>query len=349
MATSKEYLNFVLDQLSWSGEISHRAMMGEYVIYYRGKVVGGIYDDRFLVKPTNSAVAMMKDVRWELPYKGAKEMLLVDDIENREFLQKLLEAMYEELPFPKKKKKSGADKGDRRAESRDAMITEEIQKELFRLQDEKYRDFQSKLIPTVEFDAMIGVRTPELRKYAKQLIKREDIGDFLEKLPHRYFDENQLHAFLISEMKDFVCCIKEVCRFLPCIDNWATCDQLSPKVFKKHRKELLSYIREWLSFGQTYTVRFAVGMLMEHFLDEDFDASYLTMAAEIKSEEYYINMMTAWYFATALAKQYEAAIPFLEEKKLERWTHNKAIQKAIESRRITPEQKEYLRSLKIPK
>lgn len=226
-------------------------------------------------------------------------------------------------------------------------ITDEIRSELFRLQDEEYRDFQAKLIPTVDAGTMIGVRTPELRRLAKQMVKREDIGEFLSRLPHEYFDENQLHGFIVSELKDYEKCMAEVERFLPFVDNWATCDQMSPKVFGKHRQDLLARIRKWLASDKTYTLRFAVGMLMEHFLDKDFDVSYLDMAAGIRSGEYYINMMTAWYFATALAKQYAAALPFIEEKRLDPWTHNKAIQKAIESRRITPEQKSYLRSLKV--
>lgn len=231
--------------------------------------------------------------------------------------------------------------------STEEKITDEIRSELFRLQDEEYRDFQAKLIPTVAAGTMIGVRTPELRRLAKQMVKREDIGEFLSQLPHEYFDENQLHGFIVSELKDYGRCMAEVERFLPFVDNWATCDQMSPKVFGKHRQDLLVCVRKWLASDKTYTVRFAVGMLMEHFLDEDFDVSYLDMAAGIRSGEYYINMMTAWYFATALAKQYAAALPFIEEKRLDLWTHNKAIQKAIESRRITPEQKSYLRSLKV--
>ncbi len=227
------------------------------------------------------------------------------------------------------------------------MITDEIKKELFRLQDEKYRSFQSKLIPTVDPESVIGVRTPELRKLAKRLVKQDNIGDFLSVLPHEYFDENQLHAFIISEIKDYSKCMEELCTFLPYVDNWATCDQMSPKIFKKHKYELLSHIKRWISSKATYTVRFAVGMLMEHFLDEDFDLSYPEMVAEIRSDEYYVNMMTAWYFATALAKQYEAVLPFIEERRLDTWTHNKAIQKSIESNRISPEQKTYLRSLKI--
>ena len=226
------------------------------------------------------------------------------------------------------------------------MLREEIIDELFRLQDTEYRDFQRKLIPTAPPDSMIGVRTPELRQLAGQLKDRADIGEFLHDLPHKYFDENQLHAFIISGMKNFDACIGEVSRFLPYVDNWATCDQMSPKVFRKHRPELLAFIREWMASGETFTVRFGIGMLMQHYLDEDFNAAYPELVAGIRSEEYYINMMRAWYFATALAKQYEAAIPFLENRRLDDWTHNRAIQKAIESYRITPEQKVYLKSLK---
>ena len=226
------------------------------------------------------------------------------------------------------------------------MLREEIIDELFRLQDTEYRDFQRKLIPTAPPDSMIGVRTPELRQLAGQLKDRPDIGEFLHDLPHKYFDENQLHAFIISGLKDFDACIGEVSRFLPYVDNWATCDQMSPKVFRKYRPELLAFIREWMASGETFTVRFGIGMLMQHYLDEDFDHAYPELVADIRTEEYYINMMIAWYFATALAKQYEAAIPFLENRRLDDWTHNRAIQKAIESYRITPEQKVYLKSLK---
>ncbi len=227
------------------------------------------------------------------------------------------------------------------------MLTDEIRDRLFAMRDEKYGAFQSKLIPTAAGEAFIGVRTPDLRKYAKGLVKRDGVQQFLDDLPHRYFDENQLHAFILSEMKDYDRCMAEVCRFLPYVDNWATCDQMSPKVFKKHRPELLEYIKEWLKSDHTYTVRFAVGMLMEHFLDEDFDPDYPEMAARIRSDEYYINMMTAWYFATALAKQYETVLPYLENRRLDPWTHNKTIQKAVESYRITDEQKAYLKELKI--
>ena len=227
------------------------------------------------------------------------------------------------------------------------MITDEIRDELFRLQDAKYRDFQRKLIPTVPPEKVIGVRTPALRAMAKEVDKREDIGIFLQELPHTYFDENQLHAFILSGMKDYAECLSAVDRFLPYVDNWATCDQLSPRVFQKHKPELLATVRKWISSGETYTVRFGVGMLMEHFLDEDFDPVYLETVAVIRSEEYYVRMMVAWYFATALAKQYESALPFLEGRRLDVWTHNKTIQKAVESYRITPEQKKYLRALKV--
>ncbi len=226
------------------------------------------------------------------------------------------------------------------------MLEKEIRDSLFRLQDTEYRDFQSRLIPGYDKDTMIGVRTRELRQYAKQLSKREDIDDFLHDLPHRCFDENQLHAFIVSEFKDWNRCIAEVNRFLPYVNNWATCDQMSPTVFRKHRKELLAEIDKWIQSDRTYTVRFGVGMMMQHFLDEDYDPAYPETFASIHSDEYYVNMMIAWYFATALAKQYNTVIPYIEEHRLDVRTHNKTIQKAAESRRITAVQKEYLKSLK---
>lgn len=231
---------------------------------------------------------------------------------------------------------------------------------LFAMQDVQYRDFQCKLIPNVPSDLFIGIRTPDLRKYARELYKEEKdpaagsirqdsfLEAFLEDLPHQYFDENQLHAFVISEEKNFDVCIARIERFLPFVDNWATCDQLSPKVFKKNRDALLPCLRKWISSDHTYTVRFAIGMLMQHYLDDAFDPSYPELIASVQSEEYYVRMMIAWYFATALAKQYDAVLPFLEERRLDPWTHNRTIQKAVESYRITPEQKTYLRSLKIP-
>ena len=229
------------------------------------------------------------------------------------------------------------------------MIKEEIRRKLFSLQDIKYRDFQAKLIPGKTAEVMIGVRTPELRKLAKELGKREDIGEFLTDLPHEYFDEDQPHAFILSGIKDYKECMEGVCRFLPFVDNWATCDQMSPKVFKKHRPALANQADRWLDSEHTYTVRFGIGMLMEHFLEEDFELKYPERVAGLRSDEYYVNMMIAWYFATALAKQYDAIIPYIENRRLDLWTHNKTIQKAIESYRITPEQKEYLRTLRIKK
>ena len=224
---------------------------------------------------------------------------------------------------------------------------EKIENELFKLQDKKYQEFQAKLIPTRNPNTIIGVRTPELRKYSKVLLKNNEYKEFLKELPHKYFDENQLHAFIISGIKDYDECINYVNQFLPYIDNWATCDQMSPKIFKKNHDILLKEIMNWIKSKETYIIRFGIGMLMQHFLDEDFTPEYLEWVSNIESEEYYVNMMIAWYFATALAKKYEVTISYIENKRLDSWCHNKTIQKAIESYRITPEQKEYLRSLKI--
>ncbi|MDO4807189.1 MAG: DNA alkylation repair protein [Coriobacteriales bacterium] len=227
------------------------------------------------------------------------------------------------------------------------MIVDDIREELFSLQDTGYREFQTKLAPTIDPASIIGVRTPALRKMAKRLAKADGIDAFLSDLPHAYFDENQLHAFIVSQIRDFTECLEAVDRFLPYVDNWATCDQMSPQVFKKHHSELLEPIRRWIASDATFTIRFGVGMLMEHFLGEDFDSAYMDMIATVRSEEYYVRMMVAWYFATALAKQSDAALPYLEERRLDPWIHNKTIQKAVESRRISPEQKEYLRGLRI--
>lgn len=229
------------------------------------------------------------------------------------------------------------------------MIVDDIREDLFANQDVKYRDFQSKLTPTIEVNTAIGVRTPVLRKLAKDYIKRQDVDEFLADLPHKYFDENQLHAFILSEIKDFDECMGKLERFLPFVDNWATCDQMSPKCFKKNHEKLLPYLNKWIKSDDIYTVRFAIVTLMSHFLDDDFDEGYLKLVSDIKSDEYYINMAIAWYFATALAKQYDKTIPYIENKTLDVWTHNKAIQKSIESYRVTAEHKEYLKSLKIKK
>lgn len=226
------------------------------------------------------------------------------------------------------------------------MAENYILNRLFELQDLKYRDFHSKLMPTVEKSRIIGVRTPDLRKLAKELKNTEHAKTFLEILPHEYYEENNLHAFLIEEIKDFNKCIEELNRFLPFVDNWATCDMMRPKIFKKNLDKLLLQIKIWLNSSETYTVRFGIECLMIFYLDEHFSPEYPELISKIRSDEYYIRMMVAWYFATALAKRYDDIIPYLEQNRLDSDTHNKAIQKAIESYRITPEQKAYLRTLK---
>lgn len=226
-------------------------------------------------------------------------------------------------------------------------VIRQVQKELFAMQDVQYREFHSKLIPNIDPEKIIGVRTPALRKYAKQFAKTAGAAEFLLQLPHTYYEENNLHAFLLEQIKDYETCVAQWNRFLPYVDNWATCDMPSPKVFKKHLQELLTEIRRWMASGETYTVRFGIGMLMKLYLEEEtFSPEYLEWVAAVRSEEYYVNMMAAWYFATALAKQWEAAVPYIEERRLGQWRHNKSIQKAVESYRITPEQKAYLRELR---
>ena len=227
------------------------------------------------------------------------------------------------------------------------MKKSDLHKNLKKLQDLKYRDMQVKIIPNLEPSSIIGVRTPELKAMAKEIQKSGDYADFLNDLPHKYFEENQLHAFILSGMKDADECFEELEKFLPYVDNWATCDQMSPKIFKKHKEELLKRVKVWIASDEPYTIRFGVGMLMEHFLDDDYDTKYPAMVAKLRSDEYYVNMMIAWYFATALAKQYDTILPYIEKKKLDKWTHNKAIQKSVESYRITNEQKAYLKTLKI--
>ena len=210
--------------------------------------------------------------------------------------------------------------------------------------EKEYKEFNSKLIPTVEKGKVIGIRTPILRKYARGL---ENYEDFLSELPHTYFEENNLHAFLIEREKDFDKCIEKLDAFLPYVDNWATCDSMKPKVLKKEPQKLLKHIKKWISGEDIYAVRYGINLLMSYYLDDDFNECYLKTVADIKSDEYYINMMRAWYFATALAKQYEKTLPYIENKILDIWTHNKTIQKAVESLRITEEQKNYLRKFKI--
>ena len=228
---------------------------------------------------------------------------------------------------------------------------ERIRSAIFQHRDEKYADFQKSLIPEVQNARLLGVRTPDLRALAKSLLFMEQlqpgtVPSFLSDLPHYYFDEDQLHAFLISEEKDFERCLHLTEAFLPFVNNWATCDQLSPKAFRKSPERLLPAIRRWMESGKTYMIRFAMGCLMRYFLDDRFDPAYPEMVASVHSEEYYVRMMAAWYFATALSKQYDAVLPYLKDRRLDPWTHRKTIQKAVESRRITEEQKACLRTLK---
>lgn len=217
---------------------------------------------------------------------------------------------------------------------------------LYELQDIEYAEFQSKLTPSVPRDRFIGIRVPALRKLAKELAKGEEKDTFLQELPHYHYEENMLHGFLIAEIKDYDRCLNEIERFLPYVDNWAVSDTMSPKVFSKHKDELIIRIKEWIASDETYTCRFGMCMLMRYYLDEDFKEEYLKLPAAVHSEEYYVNMMAAWYYATALAKQWEATIPYIEQNRLDTWVHNKTIQKARESYRITDEQKDYLKTLK---
>lgn len=225
----------------------------------------------------------------------------------------------------------------------------DVQKRLFEMQDIRYRDFHAKLVPTMEKDKFIGIRTPMLRKFASEFGKTEESKLFLKVLPHQYYEENNLHGLLIEQIRDYDKCLEELERFLPFIDNWATCDLLALHMMKKHRGVFIREVYRWMESDQPYTIRFGIGMLIRHYLDEEFKPEYPEKVAAIRSEEYYVNMMRAWYFATALAKQYEKVLPFLEERWMDVWTHNKTIQKAIESYRITPEQKAYLRTLRIRK
>lgn len=247
----------------------------------------------------------------------------------------------------------------KRTPARGISVESRIQDALFNAQDLKFKAFHSRLIPTIPADTVIGVRTPDLKLIAKNFSTDPNIDKFLNRLPHKYYDENQVHSFILSGIKNFDVCIAQLEKFLPYVDNWATCDQLRPKVFgntTEHHEKLLKSVKLWirgrLASGEqveddTYVVRFGIEMLMTWFLDEDFEPMFLRWVAAVRREDYYVKMMVAWYFATALAKQYDATTPYIQEHKLEPWTHNKAIQKAIESYRITPEQKAYLKTLKV--
>lgn len=222
----------------------------------------------------------------------------------------------------------------------------ELQNRLFSLSDSVYAEFQAKLTPTLPREQFIGVRLPVLRQFAKEFSKSPECSAFLKTLPHTYYDENLLHSVLLCSTKPFDVCLSAVEQFLPYVDNWAVCDTLSPRIFKKNHAELFPYVQKWIAAPEVYTCRFGMDMLMTHYLDEDFRAEYLDLPAQISSEEYYVRMMAAWFYATALAKQWDATIPYLEQKRLCDWTHRKTIQKACESFRITDAQKEYLKALK---
>ena len=229
-------------------------------------------------------------------------------------------------------------------------IIEEIKNFLLKNQDLQYKKFHSSLMPTINSEVVIGIKVPILRNYTKDLLKKYAIQSFIpffKDLPHQYYEENNIHAFLIEKINNYDECLFQLEQFLPYINNWATCDMLNPKVFSKNKDKLLKKINEWIKSSHTYTIRFGIGMLMRYFLDKDFNSSYLELVYSIKSEEYYVNMMKAWFFATALTKQYDATLPIIQNKKLDIWTHNKAIQKAIESFRVPAEHKQYLKTLKI--
>ena len=229
-------------------------------------------------------------------------------------------------------------------------IIEEIKDYLLKNQDLQYKKFHSSLMPTINPQSIIGIKVPVLRNYTKELLKKyatQSFIPFFKDLPHQYYEENNIHAFLIEKINNYDECLFQLEQFLPYIDNWATCDMLNPKVFSKNKDKLLNKINEWIKSSHTYTIRFGIGMLMRYFLDKDFNSSYLELVYSIKSEEYYVNMMKAWFFATALTKQYDATLPIIQNKKLDTWTHNKAIQKAIESFRVPAEHKQYLKTLKI--
>lgn len=228
----------------------------------------------------------------------------------------------------------------------DDFDRKELEEQLFKLQDTEYRDFQAGLLPGIDRESIIGIRVPVLRKFARQYSRTVEAGQFLNDLPHRFYEENNLHMMLITSIKDYDTCLRELRRFLPFIDNWSTCDFSAPACFAEHREELLGEIRAWLASGDTYTVRYGIGMLMRLYLDGEFSPEYLGLVSGVRSEEYYVNMMIAWYFATALAKQWDSAVIYIAERRLPEWVHKKTIQKAVESCRISDEQKKYLRSLR---
>ena len=217
---------------------------------------------------------------------------------------------------------------------------------LLNKQDKEYQEFQSKLVPNIDKNSIIGVRTPDMKAIAKELYGTKEANDFLNNLPHKYYEENLIHTFLIAMIKDYDECVKEFDRFLPYANCWPVTDQSSPKSFKKNHDKLIKDTKRWISSEHTYTARFGLRILMNEFLDDDFKPEYLKLASEKKGDDYYLKMMVAWYFATALAKQYDATISYFENHVLDSWTHNKAIQTALESFRVSDEHKAYLRTLK---
>ena len=226
------------------------------------------------------------------------------------------------------------------------MRSDAIFQRLSELSDPTYRDFHAGLIPNISPETILGVRVPALRKLARELRGSAEAQEFMAALPHEYYDENCLHGLLINDIKDFGATVSALDAFLPYVDNWAVCDLISPRSFKSRPPELAAHVRRWLESSHSYTVRFGIGVLMSFYLDEGFEPAQLEAVAERCCEEYYVNMMVAWYFATALAKQPEAALPYIENRRLSRWTHNKAIQKSIESRRIPDKTKAYLKTLR---
>jgi 3-methyladenine DNA glycosylase AlkD len=221
-----------------------------------------------------------------------------------------------------------------------------VYERLLSYQDETYKEFQSKLVPNIDKETIIGVRTPQIRSIVKEIFGTEEANIFLKTLPHQYYEENLVHIFLVSKIKDYNECVKEIERFLPYIDCWPVCDQATPLVFKKNHDKLLPYIKKWIKSNKVYTARFGIRMLMNEFLNDDFKEEYLELVSSKKGEDYYLKMMIAWFFATALAKQYNATIKYIENKCLDPWIHKKTIQKAIESYRVSDEHKEYLKTFR---
>ena len=221
-----------------------------------------------------------------------------------------------------------------------------IRERLLELKNEEYRQFTARLVPNIPAETIIGLKTPEMRAIAREIFVGDYRDEFLSELPHEYYEENLIHFFVISMIKDFEECIQKVEAFLPYVDCWPVSDQATPKAFRKNHEKLLPYIRKWVSSDHVYTARFGIRMLMNEFLGEDFREEYLELVASKKGDDYYLKMMVAWYFATALAKRYDETIPYIENHVLDEWTHRKALQKAVESYRVTDEHKEYLKSLR---